>query len=58
MAKHTVRQAWSQSDRQRFSDGDWLRASARPGRKDIGPSKDEWDYETDNETDNDKDNMR
>ena len=58
MAKYTVRQAWSTSDRQRFSDGDVLRASARPGRKDFGPSKDEWDYETDNETDNDKDNMR
>ena len=54
MAKYTVRQAWSTSDRQRVSDGDVLRASARPGRRDLGPSKDEWDYD-DNETDNGKD---
>lgn len=57
MAKYTVRQAWSTSDRQRFSDGDVLRASARPGRRDLGPSKDEWDYD-DNETDNGKDTIK
>jgi len=57
VAKYTVRQAWSTSDRQRFSDGDVLRASARPGRRDLGPSKDEWDYD-DNETDNSKDTIK
>ena len=51
MAKYTVRQAWSTSDRQSFSDGDVLRASARPGRKDFGPSKDEWDYDTSDDSD-------
>lgn len=33
---------WSQADRQRFSDGDRLRALAVPARRRPGPSADEW----------------
>lgn len=34
---------WSDDDRQRFRDGDILRARSIPGKRQDGPSADEWD---------------
>lgn len=36
---------WSDADRQRFADGDKLRASSRPGRRQPPPAVSEWLYE-------------
>ena len=37
-----MKRRWSDEDRQRFGDGDRLRASSVPGRRKTGPSADEW----------------
>ena len=33
---------WSASDRQRFADGNILKASAVPGQRTAGPTVDDW----------------
>jgi hypothetical protein len=40
------RPRWSSEDRQRFADGDRLRASTRPGRRRLPPAVEEWLDET------------
>lgn len=40
---------WTPADKRRFADGDRLRASAVPGRRNPGPSADEWDWEDDDD---------
>ena len=37
------RPRWTDEDRQRFSDGDILRARSIPGKRQDGPRADEWD---------------
>ena len=37
------RPRWTDEDRQRFTDGDILRARSVPGKRQDGPSADEWD---------------
>jgi len=40
---------WSDDDRQRFRDGDILRARSIPGKRQDGPNADEWE-DTNEET--------
>ena len=46
------RNRWSQADRQRYIDGDRLRASKRPGKRRDGPTVEEFDDELKNVSDN------
>ena len=43
--------SWSQDDKQRFADGDVLKASTMPGKRPTGPSADEWGDDWELETD-------
>ena len=45
------RNKWSQADRQRYADGDRLRASKRPGKRRDGPTVEEFDDEPKNVAD-------
>ena len=46
------RNRWSQADRQRYIDGDRLRASKRPGKRRGGPTVEEFDDEPKNVSEN------
>ena len=35
--------SWTKLDRQKFADGDILKASSVPGKRPVGPSVDDWD---------------
>ena len=34
--------SWTKLDRQKFADGDILKASSVPGKRPVGPSVDDW----------------
>jgi hypothetical protein len=40
---------WNESDRQSYRDGDRLRASTMPSKRDEGPQASEWDYDDEDE---------
>ena len=53
-----MKRPWSAQDAQRFRDGDRLRASSVPGRRDPGPSADEWNWEDDPDEDPEESSIR